>query len=121
MRRSWSEAEGRAAIEAWRSSGETLKAYSVRVGVGESKLQYWRARLNAGAAAKPGSAKARVGSATGAATFLPVVLRKEEALAAAAISGARRRDEHESATRGLVEPEWAARFVRALFGSEGSR
>jgi len=121
MRTSWSEAEGRAAIEEWRSSGETLKAYSARVGVGESKLHYWRTRVNTEREAQHTSRKPRRRSTTPGATFLPVVLRNEEMSAQAEVRGAPGRDEDDHARRGLIDPEWVARLVRALFVAEGVR
>lgn len=107
MRKSWTEDEGRAAIEDWRRSGESLKAYCARVGVGESKLHYWRTRVNAM------SAKKQTVSA-----LVPVRVRRKEVSQTAgsrvevvvrhgmaAVEIARAHD---------VDPIWVAAMARAL-------
>ena len=41
----WREADARALIEAWRSSGETLARFAQRYSVGRSRLTRWLKRL----------------------------------------------------------------------------
>jgi hypothetical protein len=43
--RYWSEAEGRAVIEAWRRSGESRSAFAKRHGLQTKRLRYWAGRL----------------------------------------------------------------------------
>jgi len=42
----WSEAEGRAVIEAWRRSGEPGPVFARRHGLQSKRLRYWAARLS---------------------------------------------------------------------------
>jgi transposase-like protein len=42
----WSEAEGRAVIEAWRRSGESRSAFARRHGLQTKRLKYWAGRLS---------------------------------------------------------------------------
>jgi len=44
--RYWSEAEGRAVIEAWRRSGESRSAFAKRHGLQTKRLRYWAGRLS---------------------------------------------------------------------------
>jgi transposase-like protein len=44
--RYWSEAEGRAVIEAWRRSGEPRSAFAKRHGLQAKRLRYWAGRLS---------------------------------------------------------------------------
>ena len=37
----WSPVEGQAAVDAWRSSGLSRKAWCAQAGVGLHRLQYW--------------------------------------------------------------------------------
>ncbi|MDX2090323.1 MAG: hypothetical protein SFX73_20855, partial [Kofleriaceae bacterium] len=41
----WTEDEGRAALEAWRASGESLAAFARREGVDVQRLYWWKRRL----------------------------------------------------------------------------
>ncbi len=41
----WSEAEGRAVIEAWQRSGEPAHVFARRHGVQSKRIKYWSARL----------------------------------------------------------------------------
>jgi transposase-like protein len=41
----WSEADGRAVIEAWRRSGESRSAFARRHGLQTKRLKYWAGRL----------------------------------------------------------------------------
>jgi transposase-like protein len=51
--RRWREAEGRAMVDAWRRSGESLAAFARRRGVQEQRLRYWIDRLSVPASATP--------------------------------------------------------------------
>jgi transposase-like protein len=42
----WSEADGRAVIEAWRRSGESRSAFARRHGLQTKRLKYWAGRLS---------------------------------------------------------------------------
>jgi hypothetical protein len=42
----WSEAEGRAVIEAWRRSGETAPVFARRHGLRSNRIKYWAGRLS---------------------------------------------------------------------------
>jgi hypothetical protein len=42
----WSEAEGRAVIEAWRRSGESRAGFARRHGLQTKRLKYWAGRLS---------------------------------------------------------------------------
>ncbi|MEO7729652.1 MAG: hypothetical protein ABIY55_01665, partial [Kofleriaceae bacterium] len=42
----WSEADGRAVIEAWRRSGESRSAFARRHGLQTKRLKYWAERLS---------------------------------------------------------------------------
>ena len=42
----WSEADGRAVIEAWRRSGESRSAFARRQGLQTKRLKYWAGRLS---------------------------------------------------------------------------
>ena len=44
----WSEADGRAVIEAWRRSGESRSAFARRHGLQTKRLKYWAGRLSRG-------------------------------------------------------------------------
>jgi transposase-like protein len=44
--RYWSEAEGRAVIEAWRRSGDSRSAFARRHGLQAKRIRYWAARLS---------------------------------------------------------------------------
>lgn len=41
----WTEDEGRAALEAWRASGESLAAFARREGIDVQRLYWWKRRL----------------------------------------------------------------------------
>lgn len=41
----WSEAEGRAVIEAWQRSGEPVAVFARRHGVQSKRIKYWSGRL----------------------------------------------------------------------------
>lgn len=41
----WTEEDGRAALAAWGSSGETLTTFARRAGVQAQRLAWWRERL----------------------------------------------------------------------------
>jgi transposase len=43
--RRWQEGEGRAMVDAWRQSGDSLAAFARRRGLHEQRLRYWVARL----------------------------------------------------------------------------
>ncbi|MDQ3033391.1 MAG: hypothetical protein M3Y87_13310 [Myxococcota bacterium] len=43
----WSEVEGRRAVELWRKSGASLRAFAARTGVPAARFSYWRKRLGA--------------------------------------------------------------------------
>jgi hypothetical protein len=42
----WSEAEGRAVIEAWRRSGEPAPVFARRHGLQSKRIKYWAGRLS---------------------------------------------------------------------------
>lgn len=42
----WSEADGRAVVEAWRRSGESRSAFAKRHGLQTRRLKYWAGRLS---------------------------------------------------------------------------
>src|SRR4051812_20845762 len=42
----WGEADGRAAVEAWRASGDSIAAFARDCGVDPQRLGWWRKRLN---------------------------------------------------------------------------
>jgi hypothetical protein len=44
----WSEAEGRAVVDAWRRSGETAPAFARRHGLQTKRIKYWSERLSRG-------------------------------------------------------------------------
>lgn len=46
-RQPWTESEGRAAVEAWRASGEALSGFARRHGVGAERLRWWKKRFDA--------------------------------------------------------------------------
>jgi hypothetical protein len=44
-KKTWSQAEGRAMIAAWRRSGLTLNQFALRNGTTEQRLGHWRKKL----------------------------------------------------------------------------
>jgi hypothetical protein len=51
--RYWAEADGRAALAAWRASGESVAAFAARHGLGAKRLVRWQRRLAAPPLAPP--------------------------------------------------------------------
>lgn len=51
--RYWTEADGRAALAAWRASGEPLAAFAARHGLGPKRLVRWQRRLDTPQPAPP--------------------------------------------------------------------
>lgn len=41
----WTEDEARRILESWQRSGDTLAAFARKLGVGASRLYYWKKRL----------------------------------------------------------------------------
>lgn len=70
-RRRWSEADGRAAVEAWRDSGLSIAAFARRHGFDEQRIERWRGRINE---CEPGVSLVPVTVVQRAATALEVVV-----------------------------------------------
>ena len=51
--RYWAEADGRAALAAWRASGETLAAFAERHGLGIKRLTRWHRRFDVAPTSRP--------------------------------------------------------------------
>lgn len=49
----WSEAEGRAVVEAWRRSGEPVSTFARRHGVQSRRIKYWAERHSGAEMAAP--------------------------------------------------------------------
>lgn len=102
----WGREEGAQAVEAWRSSGEQLQVYCGRLGLKAERLEYWAKKLSQQRKSKQGPNKTvGRGMEQRPVSFLPVVVREAKSVVERLASEA-------------VSPEWAARFVRALFRGE---
>ena len=65
----WTAEEAASVLDAWRASGEPVRAYARRVGVDPQRLFYWRRRLCSVTSARPASS---------AGSLVPVVVRAAE-------------------------------------------
>lgn len=95
----WSEAEGRAAVVAWRGSGLTKGAFARRYGIAARRLAYWEQRI-------PPSAAPR-----SAMTLAPVMViaspARDSEIALELRSG------HVVRLRGVVDEDQLVRVIRA--------
>jgi transposase-like protein len=102
----WGEAEGRAAVAAWRASGESLAGFCRRHGVSAQRIRWWRDR-GGGRAGRRSEEEVKL---------LPVAVVGSGAAAAAAAGGAIEIDVVRRAVlapRG-VDPETLATVLRAV-------
>lgn len=115
----WTEKDGARAVAAWRQSGLGRAEYCKREGVAPHRVAYWELALAAKGEQDQSIAKRQSRRvAESAPTFLPVVVRGD-------VPTTQRRAQRGavamSASEGRVDPEWVARFVRALFCVERDR
>ena len=102
----WNAASAKRMLTAWRDSGLGLQAYCEREGLKAERLMYWSKQLEGRGVKAASVGKDR---APGTPTFLPVVVREQVG------AGAQMLRSEQGEARAEVCPEWAARFVRALF------
>ena len=113
----WTAKDGARVVAAWRRSGLARAEYCKRTGVAGHRLAYWA--LVDGAKSRPhqGSLKRPKPGVKARATFLPVVVRNTASAQDSQVAG----DAGGIDARWHIDPDWAARFVRALFAAEGTR
>ncbi len=99
----WSEAEGRAALSAWRESGEGIEPFAARHALRATRLRFWQRRLDERSGAEP--------AAEAAVSLVPVSVLSaaaSDAVLEVDVSGLRVR-----VPRGFDE-DTLVRLVRAL-------
>lgn len=58
-KKTWTEEDGREAVEAWRASGESMAAFAREQGIGDGRLRWWRDRLLDAGASKAARVQTR--------------------------------------------------------------